>query len=336
MNQWKPLENNFPLPEGTSILDRFDDVLEEDSPSLHLAGISAQRSDGKVLTGSAVDRTPEQARVRAYFELLERVAIFEAEDRGPNHEFDILDRQGRPTGQKAKLPPLSQIHPTWRWSRSNGIAAHTNAVQAIHSAEYELLERDHILRSWFCSLKPRPAVQPLEIVTWGGYCFETFEFTPENQAISVSGVFGFHPDLNQSVVFGFGAGRSPQESTHKAQKEALQRMAFLWGEPLPETNTPLDGSPDFHLDWFRRPHQRQRIERWLSGNAPDLSIKNLPHYPHPLSHEGYIDLSMPHLAHRVTVVQAVAPDKMQLFFGFDSEWLTDRGADPDAWIHPIA
>ncbi len=335
MIAWKDLLQQYPLPPGSAEIETFEDVLNIDLPALHLAGIAAKRADGRLLTGSAVDLSREAARVRAYFELLERLAIFEADDRGPQHSFRVLDRGGNASDQRTTLPPFDDSDPHWRWSRSNGIAAHTDLVSAIRGAEFEIWERDQVLRSWFGEIAPRRLNTPLKIESWGGYRFEAFAFSAPESPVFVGGVFGFPNSRNQPVVFGFSAASDLETSLAKAQKEALQRMAFLWDEPLPENDPPVTGTPDFHMDWFRRPDQRYRIERWLAGDRTSQEVRPLPSSAPILSGEGFIDLSPTHLEGKVFVVQASIPEKKRLFFGMDPSWSRSTPGWEE-WIHPIA
>lgn len=335
MISWNDLLRQYPLPSGAADIETFEDTLSIDLPALHLAGIAARRSGDRLITGSAVDRSAESARVRAYFELMERLAIFTAEDRGAEHDFVILDRQGRPNGRTTKLPRFDDSDPTWKWSRSNGIAAHTDLASAIRAAEHEVFERDQILRSWFGEIAPRRLNASLEIESWASYRFEAFAFSSPNAPIQIVGAFGFPGSLTQPVVFGFGASEDLITSINKAQKESLQRMAFLWDEPLPENDPPLAGTPDFHMDWFRRPNQRYRLERWLAGDIDSRRMRDLPTTPSLFAGEGFIDLSPPHLEGKVFVVQACIPEKKRLFFGIDPTW-PKQVPNWEDWIHPIA
>src|SRR5690606_19625166 len=122
-----------------------------------------------------------------------------------------------------------------RPARSNGVALHRSWEEACLRARLELIERDRVLRSWYGELAPSPAPVPTSLAR-----FATDEWCacripePRDGDVEVAAIIGFPREPGGSLARGFAARASLDEALEAAALEALQGLAFLWEEPLPE------------------------------------------------------------------------------------------------------
>src|SRR5699024_10783813 len=107
--------------------------------------------------------------------------------------------------------------------------------RAQKAAALELIERDRILRSWYGGPSPQATSLPHSIPLGElprHYRIETYRFPKADSEIEVGAVFGFPTHPEAPFFCGFGASHSLEEALRHAFREGLQRMAFLWGEPV--------------------------------------------------------------------------------------------------------
>jgi len=321
----------YPLPSGWAKPDVFTDALTLGKLSLQLAGLSVTAPSGEIVTGSAADRD-ELPLERAFMELVERVAVVEA-----NARVAPLIAMDRSTGVAVELPhervfPTSNWPEQWIYSRSNGVGLHVTPALAEAAAGLELLERDAVLRAWRGQTLPVLAPAPGLAADLGEhYEFQAFMFPqPGVPDCQVAGVFGWPLSDQAPVVFGFGAAYSDQDGAlARAQREALQRLAFLWGEPI-DDSPPFVPSAAYHQECYLHRRSAERLGRWLAGGHRRLvgaSTKQTKHYKLL-----FADLTPTHLIGKLAVVRAVSDQCDLLTFG-----RAPIGTLPEElWIHPIA
>lgn len=314
MQALKELIRRFPLPAPWCVAEPFIERLQIAQLTLHLIGLTAEGKKGSVVA-SAVS-TEEFPWGRAYFELLERVAIVES---------SLGD---------AEDPQRTQGF--WSFSRSNGVAAHTELELAKASARYELIERNQILRSWFGQITPQlfsssPAGDLHSLSQY--YEFESYDF-----GASVVGIFGFPRTREYPLVQGYGARECLESSVRHATAELLQRLGFLWGESVPDRIPEFSPSADFHLEYFLTQEGENRLRRWLSGEHAGLF--NVYQLNDECEAPFFEDLTPQSLKASLYVVRAHSNHLMPLTFGMGNPFLDPIEKIPEELrpllVHPIA
>lgn len=342
MDQRKIFEQ-YRLPTSWNSFNFHQEGLEVGSLSLQLVGMSLECAGAGVVTGSAVSResTPMD---RAFFELIERACLLECEKRLSHSGTELLshfDYQGRFQGEllaSSLFSKAEDIRP-WRFSKSNGVAIHTNLGKAVRNAGWELLERDRVLRFWYSRKTPQP------IPDWDKYLPDEIKRLYEIQAysfsesddrkkgIAVVGIFGF-PKEGGTVPFvtGYGAAETESHALLKALDEVYQRMAFLWDEALPQSLPELNSTPVFHLEYHHCPLAWPHLKKWLSGGLSEV--------PMLLKSPDWTDLSFtqlpvpPELAN-LFLIKAHSPTGIPLTFGWGNPKI-ERALTEQEAIHPIA
>lgn len=259
------------LPEPFAEPDVHVDRIEIARTDVHRAGLATRGPGGLEITGSAAcagepeheDAAPAR---RATFELLERVATFEAVSAGRPDRHGIFASSDAPD--------------RYRPARSNGIALHGSLAEARERALLELAERDRVLRSWYGETLPEP-------VSWTGaggvahallalladdglYDVEAHTFPDDGRCrasrdVEVVGVFAFPRSPGLPVAVGLAGRRTPAEAVTAATQEAVQNLAFLWGEPVPGDDVPPGPSALAQLEYWQAPARHPILRRWLSG-----------------------------------------------------------------------
>lgn len=319
------LKDTFPLPPHVELDEPFLQVVDVGGVSIHLVGLAVDH-DGECITGSAgaLDGFPV---LRAYMELLERLAT--------------LAVPASPSLDSSSIDPSR-----WRASRSNGVAIGTSFEDAARRATCELVERDRVLRSWFGGAPPRRVVDagaaPRHLrglaslgagVTAGlseTYEFEGYSFD-EAHGLLTAGVFGF-PRGDAPLVYGFASRASGDEALKAALDEAIQRLGFLWGEPIPEVVPEPAPTPDFHQEHFLHPLNHEVLRRWLRGEhsrGPAFLKAEAP-----LADPAVEELRPPWLSPKLSVVRALPRGHVPLGFGLDHPLLAFP-APPDRAVHPM-
>ena len=280
---------------------------------------------------------------RAYFELLERLAISEMiaqSEAAPDYELEGLRWE---SGIPARVP-ASEAFPTrqgatWVLSRSNGVAAQMSFAKAADSAAFELIERDRVLRSWYGEFSPEKTETTAD-TPWGHldqiYSVEAYEF---GQA--TAGVFAFPKVPNLPLVFGFGAGKDMRSAVEKAECEALQRLSFLHEEPMPEDFPSLSFNPMYHLDYYLCRKGIPIVIDWLHGKRVSTVGKAVRMPPAPIDYSDVVvaNVTPLWLQGRLSIVKAISPSRLPLVFGVGNPNIDLQDPSVDInflGVHPIA
>lgn len=291
-----------------------------------VAGTSAQNAMG---SATQADGYPVE---RAYFELLERISIYEA--RQSERVLEVRDAQGTLLGQR----PASAVFPAdpspqVRFALSNGVALHASWADACSSALHELIERDRILRSFAGELAPVRLNVPegqLARATAEHYEAAAYEIGQRKPAPRHRTALWFlmPRESQHPITYGFGTDTSLDGALFRAEREAMQRLAFLWGEELPSEQPELAPTPDFHQEYYLHPANHSHLSEWLAGQyQPRHAMqRGLPLFDG--SPVRYVDLTPPSLRGKLAVAKAVSPSARRLRFGLPA---FPRGALP----HPV-
>jgi ribosomal protein S12 methylthiotransferase accessory factor YcaO len=271
--------------------------------------------------GSAAE-VGEDPTQRATFELLERIALLEAV-RASEREFPLRSASGKELGGALlqQVFPPSDAPDQWAFARSSGVSLHTDWTSACEGAARELLERDRVLRAWMGQTLavriPNGAASSMFSDTpsydWRTYLFPAGDAPVSGSDVEVVGVFGFPKAPHMPLVFGYGARSDRSGALLSAQKEALQLLAFLWGESIPDVAPDPVPAPMTHLETYQVRDRHETLLRWLEeGHAA--------HYrPLPAAAADdslrYADLTPSWLAGRCHVARALCPAAISLAFG---------------------
>lgn len=311
-----------PLPEGWSSPEVITDVVVADGVRLYRAGIASKAPTGEEITGSAAEASGSPA-ARGFFELLERASIIEAlRERRPRYELRTLDGSVAGDCTSGELFPESDDPDRWRYARSNGVAIHDDWTSAAQRAWWELVERDRILRSWYGETAPRRlaldlAATPLAASETYEWCAYAFDGDADNgdAGVHVAGVFGFPRKADLPLVLGYSARDSETAALDAAMREAMQLLAFLWGEPVASEVPPLGPTAMHHLERFQFAGHHELLRRWLSGAHRDFG-RDRATAPAPVRADvRFIDLTPAWLKGRMFVAKAHCPAAMPLAFG---------------------
>ncbi|HVH41766.1 MAG TPA: YcaO-like family protein [Labilithrix sp.] len=308
----------FRLPEGWSAPEVVEDVIVADHVAIHRAGLSTIAEGGEEVCGAAAG-CGGSALSRAWFELLERVSGLEA-IRMAKGSYRMLTDDGDLSGTMAAADifPESDAPEQWRYARSNGVALHADWNTACRRARWELAERDRVIRSWHGEIRPTPvpfegARTPLagaKSFEWLAYSFPEDDVSSFSHGVEVVGVFGFPRQDAAPFVLGLAGRGTLGDAFDAAASEALQLLAFLWGEPIPET-PPTDPGPMQHLDTYQVRGAHERVRRWLSGDHVGYWTSR----PRVASQVAYVDLTPSWLPGDLRVAKAVCKEATPLVFG---------------------
>jgi hypothetical protein len=329
------------LPEGWSEPAVVEDVVIVDDVKLYRAGLSSVAPDGEEITSSAAEPTGSPLG-RSYFELLERVSTFEAlRSRRLFYELWTSERQ------LAGFLPASEVFPEsdepnrWRYARSNGVALHASFSGACQRALWELAERDRVLRSWYGEIVPRRL--PLEaakspLAAARSYDFRAYAFpdpgTVWSRGVHVAGIFGFPRRAEAPLVYGYAGRDDLGAALEAAQREAMQLLAFLWGEPIPDGPAGAAPTPLHHLERFLWPKNHELLRRWLDGRHAKLAKRTTPTRTDRSACEAFfVDLTPAWLGGGLSVAKAVAAPAAPLAFG-DAPFASHL--PQELRLHPIA
>lgn len=299
-----------PLPEGWSAPECFADEVELGSLVVSRVGLQSEGPAGLVATGSAAQPSTRTGAgidvlTRAFYELHERVAIL------------------------ASLGSLASDDPRRRPARSNGVALHTSWPEACEAARLELVERDRVLRSWYCGLAPKATEPPSWLSEVGTHRWRAalLEEPPSGDVVAV--LVGFPRSARAPLTRGFAARHDRSSALEAAANEALQSLAFLVDEEIPSKSPELSPTPIFHLDHFLVPSNHSVIEDWLESAQPPERRAFVVRAPR------FVDLSSQTASHGLWVARAVDPTRSVLFFGEPPAALASH-VPPARLIHPIA
>jgi len=308
------------LPEGFTEAETVVDEVVADGVALGRAGLCVMSPAGEAITGSAAGPgAPPLARAR--HELHERIATLEA-IRGGAAAHTLRDRTGSFVAltRREVLFPESPAPEVWRHARSNGTALHDDWATACDRAFWELCERDRVLRAWYGLGSAHAVTAPLEGTPLGAatsYDWEVASFhddAGDPSEVAVVGVFGFPRVAHAPLVTGFGARPHVADAMAAAVGEALQQLAFLWGEAIPVEAPERGPTALHHVEALLWPGTHAALRAWLRHGHGHLARGCAR--PRPLrAADGFVDLTPAWLRGEAVVVRAVAQDAMPMTFG---------------------
>lgn len=304
------------LPEYLTA-DASEDALDVGGLTVHRRGLAVSLPNGAEILGAAAGPARTEL-VRADYELAERIATEEAFQAGPPR-YDLLSDVGACVGEieRATLLAVSGVDSV-RFARSNGVALHRDWTSACRAALAELVERDRVLAAWCGETRPEDAdlAEPLypEITThaWRACVF------PSRSAVGgdlvTVGVFGFPKDEAMPFALGYAARETKAAAVEAAAREALQILAFLWGEPLPESALGPPG-PGLHLDHFQVAGSHRSVRAWLDEGHGRFARRPVEPSPFETVSPAFVDLTPAWLGGGFRVAKCVAPALLPLHFG---------------------
>jgi hypothetical protein len=217
-----------------------------------------------------------------------------------------------------------------RVALSNGVALHDSWSHATRAALCELVERDRVLRSFEGGQAPVPVAvrdRKLARALRREYRVQAYAFEATGQALEhrVAGLFLFPRQPEHPLVYGFGAAQNAEAALAKATSEALQRLAFLWGEALPSQLPEVSPTPDYHQEYYLYPPQHDVLRRWLSGKRSTVRGRSIRLFDGEAV--SFVDLTPRALKGKLFVVRAISARARVLRFG------ATRGGV--AGVHPV-
>jgi YcaO cyclodehydratase, ATP-ad Mg2+-binding len=319
------LQQIHPLPAAWQLQDTLVQSTTVGAIDLHMVGLVAGKmGQGLVAVGSAAE-TERHPIERAYFELLERVSLIDARQSG--RMLRICDTEQRELGQHSAthvFPADPPAHAASKLSLSSGVALHTTWREACARARSELVERDRILRAWHghCGVQRLATDRTSTLRVAAGlaphYSAEVYEFGADGAARAqrVVGVFLWPSALTTPLVYGFAAAEQLHVAIASAEHEALQRLAFLWDEPLPLTSPFASPTPDYHQDYYLFPEHHALLRAWLAGghsHSDETSRRTRVLFDGECTR--FVDLTPTHLQGELFVAKAVSSHARRLRFG---------------------
>ncbi|MBC7659959.1 MAG: YcaO-like family protein [Chitinophagaceae bacterium] len=314
----------------------FREKTQIEEVDIFLCGMQAHHPKWGGVVGSSANHGayPENS---AWYELVERIAILKAIQekqlflRDPQSEKII----GTIDGTKAFPSTFSDEA---QYAKSNGVALFNAWPEACRRATLELVERHLILASWIGYHKPERITQVPQtelsrlerIYRVEHYNLGTQRVSSLAAPVAVTAVVLWPKDPKHPLIYAFGGGETRAESIVKAETETWQRLGFLWGEELPQSEPEFAPNQLYHQELYLFTKQHGRIESWLSGAFFNPKLPALA----PLLSMKFIDLSSDQTLH-FKVAKAIAEEAIPLVFG---KWRGGvfAGIDADRLIHPIA
>lgn len=300
--------NEILLPECYSGFEVYQSTLDLGPSPTHLCGVAITVLGGPQITASAAGLSSSEALLRATWELLERISIYEHLSKNP--PADSGDR--------------------WALSRSSGVALYSDTEGAEARARLELLERHYVLKHWFLALAPQRLPWAAPVIR--GYRLEAFVF---HDSPFVVGVFAFPLSPTNPFVYGFASHGGKAEAHEKAYLETLQRLGFLYDEPIPQEPPDFEPSALYHQEFYLCPENRKVVIDWLAGElcatGSHLVIRE---YNEDQAVIEYLDITPDYFGERAVVVKATSPAHIPLVFGRSPQW--DSLLPKQLQIHPIA
>lgn len=328
------LRTKYGLPDGCVLNDTFVQATKVGGLSLYMVGLVAAAPDGSSVTGAAADEHGFPVD-RAFFELVERLSIFVARSR--SDALPVCDARGnkRATRAASRVFPIDAHPESLRTSLSNGVALHASWPLACEAALCELVERDRVLRSFAGEYVPRSLAledDTLARALAAEYALEAYELGPNRKKLArvAIGLFLFPRRPVLPLVYGFGAARDRAGALASARREALQRLAFLWGEELPSTPPTAAPTPDYHQEFYLYPAHHAHLRDWLAGGRMRARANAKAAPPFDLQPALFVDLSPPGVRGELAVAKALSSRARVLRFGVKQA--SKRARPP----HPVA
>lgn len=326
----------YPLPEGWSTPERVCDAVDVCGLTLHRAAVSSSGPGGREVTGAGAD-TDEAPSARADFELLERVATLDAIASG-HADYPAFHRRSRAVHRRPgrEVFPESVDPARWCFSRSNGVALHASWDEACDRAHGEAIERDRVLRSWCGWITPAaiPLVGArLRALESTAHAWAAHRFGAPSRAhdLEVVGVFGFPKSADVPIAIGYAARPTLGAAVDAAAREALQVLAFLWGEAIPSEAPAIGPSALHHLEHLLCPATHEGLRAWLAGAHARHGLRVAP--PPVPGLPSFVDLTPAWLGDGLRVAKAVIDGAIPLTFG-DAPFAAHL--PPEVGPHPIA
>jgi hypothetical protein len=332
------LQASHGLPAASKLQEVFLHRVKIGALDLCMAGLVAATSGAATVTGAAAAEHGFPID-RAFFELLERLSIFAA--RAAPEPLRICDRSGALKGTRAAslvFPPDKKPE-ALRASLSNGVALHSSWPLACASAQAELVERDRVLRSFAGEYTPTPlpdADAKLARALRADYEVSAYTFGPKRRKLEyvATGLFLFPRRESAPLVYGFGAATSGPAALGGARREALQRLAFLWGEELPTVPPAVAPLPDYHQEYYLYPAHHAILREWLAGKRRRARARSTKRAEtnSVFDRDGrFVDLTMTGVRGGLVVAKAISSKARILRFGLSTA--ESRAGTPP---HPIA
>jgi hypothetical protein len=308
-----------PPPSTVRGVEVVSDIVEISELRVRAVGISAATETLGEVTGASADleRAPFD---RAYFELLERLAVKE-----------IAARSVSGSGGEQVLSSERRL------SLSNGVALQVSSERAAISAALELVERDRVLRSWYGGARPErisPSLGEWSARLSAEYQLSVVRFREgldvADVRATVVGIIAFPRSIHAPLSMGFAARPSLDESLQAASRELLQQIAFGWGEPVPSESPAVAPTPEFHLDFYSYPGHHALLEAWLDGKHEGRG----PVLPDVAGAFRFTDITPTWMEGGLRVVRAEHPSAVPLVFGLGHPWFPEL---PECMrVQPIA
>ena len=328
---FRELSQEIPLASHWGQAEFFVDTARIEGLELCSVGLLAKSSRGGDVTGSAAAVGQFPVR-RAYFELIERAALWDAlrDYSGLLPLWD--DREVRAGDCEAhSVFPVAPAGADWAYARSNGVAAGPDWRAACLSAQAELVERHYVLSAWYGFSTPHALShdEAPELAALGScYDFESYEFPRPTEDLSghslrVAGLFGFPKSESAPLLYGLGAASDLEAAQARARSECLQRLGFLWGEEIPSEEPPFEASAAYHQELYLWPPMHDKLRACLEGaHVGRAAVREQL----PQAAPRFVDLTPSHLAQRLRVVKAVPSAELPLTFGKRHPLIDERGA----------
>ncbi|RZA25059.1 MAG: hypothetical protein EOP10_07995 [Proteobacteria bacterium] len=223
-------------------------------------------------SSSSIDGSEPKAR----YELLERIWLVEHLLKAPLKSYKVrLPESGEEMHSLDRSHVFAASRPGFRIVESNGVALHESWSAACRAAALELLERHLVLESFRGRIKPHlidpslslfPELSFEDIYLSSTYTLGSQMTDSFKEPIHVAAAFLQPRDAGKvHQICAFGAGFSRQDAILKAEKEALQRYAFLCDSPIP-SEAAYEASSAFHQAYHLVPANHWVIKSWLEGN----------------------------------------------------------------------
>jgi hypothetical protein len=319
------LTREVALPAPAELGEVFVERAEIGELSLFMVGLVARLGEHTV-TGSAGGRAGFPVE-RAYFELIERLSLFLT--RASGRALIVRDVDGLAIETRACARVFPEARPEARRVRSlsNGVALHGSWGAACNAALCELVERDLVLRSFAGESAPQPVTVDSDLATAlrAHYALEAYAFAPRGARYQAAGLFLFPRSDEAPCCYGFGAAQERRAAVRAAEREALQRLAFLWGEEIPREPPAITATADAHQEYYLYPPHQAELRAWLTGARFDADrARTASRFDGEATR--FVDLTPAELLGSLYVAKAVSARARVLHFG---------GAKGDV-LHPVA
>jgi hypothetical protein len=116
----------------------------------------------------------------------------------------------------------------------------------------------------------------------------------------------------------------------RAVRETLQRLGFLWGEAIPDSEPEVQRTADYHQELYLWPPKQVTVRAWLGG-AHLGRFGSFP--PAARGRAGFVDITPEHLGGRLRVAKMVTGVGLALTFGLGHPHVAGAAV---LGAHPIA